>query len=203
MSGYSEIIPATHHLLPPPCPECLWWQTTADGRQPSGSAERRDWLDHLVAAWGSGGLAAVNAGETVAALQFAPVRALPRAHVLPAGPPPREAVLVFCLRARIGRPAYEASRLLHRAMALLRMRGVEELWSYARPLGSEDLCGLRNLCGLEFLERNGFEVVRGGGDAFLMRADLRGLLSALKEAGSILRSLRQSGTPSPATWLRT
>ena len=88
-------------------------------------------------------------------------------------------------------------------MASLRERRVTELFAYARPLGSESLCGLRNLCGLEFLEAHGFRVVRGGGDAFLMRVDLRGLLPTLKEVGGLLRAVRGGAPrPSPAAWSR-
>jgi hypothetical protein len=88
-------------------------------------------------------------------------------------------------------------------MASMRDRRATELYAYARPLGSESLCGLRNLCGLEFLEAHGFRVVRGGGDAFLMRVDLRSLLPTLKEVGGLLRAVRGAAPrPSPAAWLR-
>lgn len=154
----------------------------------------------LVESWGSTGLIMAHGGETLAAVQFAPVRALPRSATLPAGPPPCDAVLLYCLRGHLGRPSYEPSRLLHRALGILRDRRVDEVYAFARPLGSPSLCGLRNLCGLEFLQANGFVVVRGGGDAFLLRADLRGLLPSLKEVASAFRRFRQHPAPSPVTW---
>jgi hypothetical protein len=132
-------------------------------------------------------------------VQFAPVRALPRAAVLPAGPPPENGVLLFCLRAQLGRPSWEPSRLLHSSLGLLRERRVDEVYAFARPLGSNSLCGLRNLCGLEFLQTNGFIVVRGGGDAFLMKVDLRTALPAVREVRAYLSRLRHYASPSPAT----
>ena len=201
MTEYIDVIPETQHLLPSPCAECLWWQTTQGDE--SGTALRQEWMQGLTSSWGSTGMALVRDDQTLAAVQFAPVRALARARILPAGPIPSEAVLLFCLRARLGHPSSEASRLLHRTMASLRDRRVTEVFAYARPLGSESLCGLRNLCGLEFLEAHGFQVVRGGGDAFLMRVDLRGLLPTLKEVGGLLRAVRSGAPrPSPAAWSR-
>jgi hypothetical protein len=141
--------------------------------------------------------------ETVAAVQFAPVRALSRPHSLPLGPPPDEAVLVYCLRGRVGRPAKETQQLLHQAMGHMRRRRVQEIYAYARPFGSKHLCGVRNLFGMEFLESIGFQVVRTDGDMALMRVDLRGLLPALAEARTALRrAVAHGGHPSPATFTR-
>ncbi|MCZ7664194.1 MAG: hypothetical protein M5U22_15260 [Thermoleophilia bacterium] len=113
-------------------------------------------------------------------------------------------MLLFCLRGRIGRPVYEAERLLHRSMAHLRRRRTPEVYAYARPLGSKALCGIRNLCGMEFLEANGFRLVHPGAEANLMKADLRGLIPAAAEAGGVLRRLTgAAGHPSPATFKGT
>lgn len=197
--SFVEVIPASQGLLPDPCPECLWWQATR--RDTSDRATRLQWMAQLERTWGSVGLVALEGRETTGSVQFAPVAALPRTGRLQPGAPPRDAVLLFCLRGRIGRPTYETERLLHRAMARLRHRRVLEVYAYARPLGSKSLCGIRNLCGLEFLEANGFQTVRRGPDATLMVADLRGLLPAVTEAGGLLRRLTHgSARPSPATF---
>jgi hypothetical protein len=141
--------------------------------------------------------------ETVAAIQFAPVRSLSRPHGLPLGAPPDDAVLVFCLRGRVGRPVNEAQQLLHQTMGHLRRRRVQEIYAYARPLGNKHLCGVRNLFGLEFLESSGFHVARTDGDMSLLRVDLRGLLPAIAEARTALRRVAaHGGHPSPATFTR-
>ncbi|GAB4246814.1 MAG: hypothetical protein Kow00122_03950 [Thermoleophilia bacterium] len=197
--AFVEIITASQGLLPGPCAECLWWQTTQG--QTTGTDRRLQWMAQLEHGWGSVGLVALEGDQTVAAIQFAPVWALPRAHLLPPAAPPDDAVLFYCLRGRIGRPAYEAHKLLHRAMAHLRRRRTHEVYAYARPLGSNALCGIRNLFGLEFLEANGFEIVQSGPEHHLVRADLRGLVPALAEAGSTVRRLTGAvGRPSPVTF---
>jgi hypothetical protein len=199
--SYVEVTGASLGLLPSPCPDCMWWQTT---QAPSEGRDRRlEWMRALEAGWGSVGLVAVDGPQTVASIQFAPVRSLARAHILPFGPPPEDAVLLFCLRGRVGRPNVEAQELLHRAMVNLRRRGAGEAYAYARPLGTHSMSGVRNLFGLEFLEANGFVVVSAAENAYLMRTDLRGLLPSLLEAGwSIRRRLGVGAHPSPATFGR-
>lgn len=203
MPTYVEIIPVSQGLLPHPCPDCLWWQNT-QGSDASVVLQRRlDWMASLERTWGSVGLVAMDCRDTVASIQFAPVRALARPHGLPLGPPPDDAVLVYCLRGKLGRPVKEAQQLLHQAMGHLRRRRVQEIYAYARPLGSKQLCGVRNLFGLEFLESSGFQVVRADGDLSLMRVDLRGLLPAVAEARTALRRVvAHGGHPSPATFTR-
>jgi hypothetical protein len=200
--SYVEVTTSSQRLLPSPCPDCVWWQTTQGERE---SRERRlEWMRTLEATWGSVGLVAVEGLETVASIQFAPVRSLARALILPFGPPPDEAVLLFCLRGRVGRPNVESQELLHRTMVLLRRRGVGEVYAYARPLGTHSMSGVRNLFGLEFLEANGFVVAKAAANAYLMRVDLRGLIPALTEAGwSIRRKLGVGAHPSPATFGRS
>jgi len=201
VAAYVEVTTATQGLLPPPCSDCMWWQTT---QGPAEGRERRlEWMRLLETSWGSVGLLAVEDRETVASIQFAPVRSLARPHSRPFGRPPEEAVLLFCLRGRVGRPTVETQELLHRAMSALRRRGVREVYGYARPLDTHTLSGVRNLFGLEFLEANGFVVARAIDHGYLMRADLGGLIPALSEAGgSMRRRLAGAGHPSPATFWR-
>ena len=208
MAEFVHVVAASQGLLPDPCSTCLWWQTTTGSgatRNPEADLERRlAWMHRLEQSWGSLGMVLQEGTSTLAALQFAPVAALARAAHLPAGPTPEDAVLIYCLRGRLDRSAHEPSRLLHRALAHLRRQRLTEVYAFARPLGSADLCGLRNLCGLEFLRAHGFVIVRGGGDAFLMRLDLRGLLPSLVDAANGLRRLRpEPAAPSPATFWRS
>ena len=200
-TSFVEVVTASQGLLPPPCPQCLWWQT-ASGAD-TGLDRRLAWMSNLEQKWGSVGIVAVEGEETVASVQFAPVRALPRAYHLAGCPPPEEAVLLFCLRGRLGRSALESRQVLHHAMTNLRRRGVGEAYAYARSLGTESICGVRNLCGLEFLHANGFEVVGGDGQVFLTRVELRGLLPSLSQVGQVWRRLRDpSAAPSPAAFKR-
>lgn len=201
MAAYVEVVTDTQGLLPAPCPDCLWWQSTQGPTQ--GRERRLEWMRALEKGWGSVGLVAVEDRETIASIQFAPIRSLARPHTLPFGQPPEDAVLLYCLRGRVGRPSIETRRLLHETMSHLRRRGVREVYAYARPLDTHSLSGVRNLFGLEFLEANGFVVARAIDHAYLMRADLGGLVPALAEAGSSLRRrLGERAHPSPATFGR-
>ncbi len=203
MATHVEVMSASQRLLPPPCPECLWWQGA--GSDIGEAADRRlEWLRSLERHWGSLGLVALEGTDTVASIQFAPVHALPRVCRLPVGPPPQDAVLLYCLRGRVGAPVRDAQQLLHHALLLLRERGSDVAYAYARPLGSKDLCGVRNLFGREFLEASGFQVAALHTEASLMRVSLAGLLpslSDLAEAGSAFaRALISAGSPRPATF---
>jgi hypothetical protein len=149
-------------------------------------------------------MVALEEGGAVAAVQFAPVQALPRVYHLPCGPLPDEAALIFCLRGRIGGPAGSPRQLLHRSLALLRDRGLEYAFAFARPLGDRAECGYRNLMGLEFLLSNGFQVVGRQGEVYLTRVELRGLLPSLSEAGRLWHRLRHApAAPSPVTFGKT
>lgn len=200
MAEFLSVHTTSQDALPAPCPECCWWQ------QAGCSADRQarlEWMTALEQSWGPPGLILRDAGETLAAIQFAPVGHLPRTTTLPPGRPPQNAVLIFCLRARLGRPVHEPVRLLQRTMFEMRRRNVRHLYAYARPLGNDSVCGVRNLFGYEFLTRHGFTVAASDGEFYLMRADLSGLLPALNELKALFRRLRSiPATPSPATWSR-
>jgi hypothetical protein len=202
MASYVEVVAVSQGLLPSPCPHCLWWQSSAG--PVSGIERRLAWMTGLERTWGSVGMVSSDGAETVAAIQFAPVRALPRVFRLPPAPPPDDAVLLYCLRARLGRPVATAQGLLHRTLAHLRDRGVTEAFAYACPLGSDAVCGARNLTGLEFLLSSGFQVVGCDNQVFLTRVDLRGLLPSLSQAGQFWRRLRHSpAAPSPVAFRRS
>jgi hypothetical protein len=201
MATYVEVIAASQGLLPPPCPACLWWQGTGGDVQESMDG-RLEWMRTIERRWGSVGLVALEGTETVAAVQFAPVGSLLHVHRLPVGPPPLDGVLLYCLRGRVGHPVREAHQLFHQALIRLRERGIDEAYAYARPLGGKNICGVRNLFGLEFLEANGFCRTAANEEVHLMRVSLSGLvpdLAGLAEAGAAFaRGLLSAGHPRPA-----
>ncbi|OPZ78295.1 MAG: hypothetical protein BWY79_00814 [Actinobacteria bacterium ADurb.Bin444] len=200
MTTYVEIVPASESLLPPLCRECLWWQRPVWSREaPNGDGARQLWLERLSRDWGSCGTAAVNGRDTLGAVQFAPLRSLPRAQNLLAGLSVAEssdAVMLFCLRLREGRPEYEAGSLLHRALSSLHERGTPEVHALARPLGSRRSYARGNVFGLEFLLANGFRHVGRSGRLDVVRCDLRGLLPVFSDLLRAWRSIRHT-PPAP------
>lgn len=199
MARFLPVDTATQDRLPHPCPGCSWWQTADDTF--SDAEYRLAWMTRVQEEWGPAGLMLEENGEILAAMQFAPVASLPRTDLLPPAAPPADSVLAFCLRARLGHPVHEPVRVLQRSMFELRRRGVRRLYAYGTPLGTDSQCGLRNACGLEFFTRHGFTSVAQNGAFHLMRADLVGLMTALKELKGFVPRLKHTpARPSPAIW---
>ena len=104
----------------------------------------------------------------------------------------------------------EDGRLVIQGQALGRGLGGATEYEYGITVHPADVPRLVAALGLEsaddvmeFLEANGFVVARAIDHAYLMRADLGGLLPTLAEAGSsIRRRLGQRAHPSPATFGR-
>lgn len=196
MISFVEIIPASAALLPPACRQCDWYLRTTAPADDGCGLVRAAWMEGVSSAWGSVGLAAVDNGETLAAIQFAPVAALPRAALL-APNPPAQSTLLFCLRYRSDQGDEVSRSLLHRALALLRERGIPEVHVHAVPLGDEPASG--NLMGLEFLRANGFYAVGESAGVSLMHLQLRGLVPVFSEAARAWRFPRRVPvSPTPA-----
>ena len=143
-------------------------------------------------------------GRTVtASINYAPAAAVPRFRELPFAPLPTGAVLLFCLKAA-GDPGHTpAKRLLHKALDQLRQRGVHEVYAVAVDTPGVDQNGRCEFFSLGFAEANGFVRVRDDGRRYLVRADLRSLLSVISQLqATVRRVLHIDPTPTPATWTR-
>jgi hypothetical protein len=214
-------------LLPVACRSCAWWQTTGSGpKDPELAGDRRrQWMTSLEPTWGSTGLllagngpapgvgtptagasdagAPTPAPRVVASISYAPAAAVPRLRELPFASLPVGAVLLFCLRSEGNRGRAQAKRLLHKALAQLKEREAQEVYAIASLAGSPEHDDHCQFFSLGFLEANGFERVREDGRLFLMRADLRGLLSLVTQVEALVRRvIRNDPAPSPATWTR-
>lgn len=154
------------------------------------------------------GVPAVSEGRSaahviVASINYAPAAAVLRLRDLPFPALPIGAVLLFCLRSEGNRDRSQAKRLLHKALAQLRERDAQEVYAVASPTGSHKHGDRCEYFSLEFLEANGFQRVHDDGKLFLMRADLRGLLSLITQMETAVRRiLRHDPAPSPAAWTR-
>jgi hypothetical protein len=192
-------------LLPAGCQCCAWWQTRAPHTLDETTAreERRQWMVALEPTWGSTGLISPIAPGVTAAIHYAPVSAIPRLRELPLGPLPEQSVLLFCLQADPEAPFQKMRRVLHKALAILKEREVGEVYAYARPTSGDGRDERCHFFDLDFLEANGFERVRSEGDLYLLRANLRGLLSVVAQLESALgRFFRNNPAPTAATWIR-
>jgi hypothetical protein len=205
MHEYIPLCSPRLKMLPEACRSCAWWQTA--GQEPAGkhaSAEKRaEWQYATEASFGTTGLIATGDGHPVAVIQYAPASVLPRVRSLNVGKLPDNAVVLFCLHS-IGVPSpLELRRLLHKTMAVLRQRGLLEVYALAQPATGARSRGRCSLFELEFLDGNGFQRVTDNGEVFVLRADLRGLLSSVSQLERAFRRLfRSDPEPTPAAWSR-
>ena len=219
MPDYLPLYAFRQELLPVTCRSCAWWQTTGSPRADTEAASqtRRQWVTAVESTWGSTGLLLANSRpsvgtgwsrrspnpEVVASVHYAPAAAMPRLRDLPLASLPADAVVVFCLRSEGDQAHSQGKRLLQKALGELRQRGVTEVYALARVSGGPrdgDRC---EFFSLDFLETSGFECVKDDGKTFVMRADLRGLLSLFtKVEAAVRRVLGNDPAPSPAALAR-
>jgi len=246
MADYLPLCAFRQGLLPADCRSCAWWQTTGNERLAAEQTieKRRQWTAAVEKSWGSTGLllqgsalpgggppadAAHRGGAPspaiAAAVSYAPPAAVPRLRELAFGALPPKSAFLFCLKVEEGYTRFLPRRVLHKALAQLRGRGVEEVFAVAasgsphpgamdsgsRADGAGPANGASPDCAddecrffsLEFLAANGFEQVTVNGDLVLMRADVRGLLSLVGQVGTAMRrALHDALAPSPALWSR-
>jgi len=201
MAVVVEVTAASEGLLPGSCSGCTWWQSTPHGGEELGPGYSGEWMREVVQDWGSVGLVMVQGQDTLTSVRFAPVKKLARVHTLLPRLPDGEGVLLYCVRARVGRPSFEARRLVQRSLAHLRRRWVNQVYAYALPLDSESACGFKNLLGKEFLESMGFLPAAEYRGVFLMRVRLEGAVTVLGKTRERLALLRREATsPHPATF---
>lgn len=219
MSTYLPLCAFREGLLPSTCRKCAWWQTTGSERLSEEALveRKRRWMSALEKTWGTTGLlledGSVGTGEgharpaIVASINFSPPEALPRLHELSFGQLPAGSAVVFCLRAEPQAGRHLPKRLLHKSLAQLKDRGVEEAFAVAEnEIGATTSNGDPRTCrffSVDFLTASGFHMVSANGNLILMRADLRGLLSLFAQVETAVRKLlRNEPTPSPAAWSR-
>ena len=136
-------------------------------------------------------------------MQYGPQGAFPRAQVLPAGPPSRDAALLTCVYLAGDDPAGACERLLLEALADLKARRVTAAEAFALrypdevPLRDRFL-GHHTLFDRTFLTRFGFSPVRGAGQVALMRLAIGGLAPGRVASARAALSRLRPGEPEPA-----
>lgn len=213
MPEYLPLCAFRQDLLPAVCRTCAWWQTSGIERvcHNAARARRQQWMAALEPVWGSVGLIRTDSltpctpsvSPVVGSIHFAPASSMPRLRDLPLGPLPADAVLLFCLRVEGTSSRALGRRLLHKAIEQLKERHLREVYALAALSGGWGEADRCEFFSIDFLGANGFEQIRDNGEIFLMRADLRGLLSLVAQVQTaIKRVLRSDPTPSPAAWTR-
>lgn len=189
--------------MPDCCAGCVFWQTLRGASDETG---RDRWAHRTEQSFGPWGRMLRDGDAVLGLLQYGPARAFPRAQVLPAGPPDRDAALITCAYVSGGDAAGAIERLVLEALADVKGRGMAAVEAFAMrypdEVTPEERAALNHtLFDLAMLEDMGFRAVRSRGQVSLMRMDLGGAVPGLAEkARAMVGDLRPvpGGTPLPA-----
>lgn len=197
MARVDHLTGATIADAPPPCRECMWWQSRP-GRQPP---ERRRFIDDVEADFGPWGKIYRDDGGITGLIQYGPSEQFPRAAVLPAGPPSRDAVLVTCAYLTEAHSPWVLQSLMLAAIGECKDRGIPaiEAFGYRYPADESFEARFllhRTIFPHDFLRDFGFQPRRAAGRIELMRLDLRGI--ELAPESSMLERLKARLTVVPA-----
>jgi hypothetical protein len=188
-AGVDHLTGATVADAPPPCRECMWWQTRP-GREP---AERQRWIESAEEEFGPWGKVYRDGGRVIGLVQYGPADEFPRAQTMPAGPPSRDAAIITCAYLIEAGSPWALQSLILAAIGECRDRGLAALEAYAYRHGpdagfSERFVRHRTIFPSDFLRDFGFHTRRTAGRIELMRLDLRAIVPVAEP--SLLERLR-------------
>jgi hypothetical protein len=161
---------------PPPCVECVFWQSHGHRSTPKSR-----WAERIEDEWGPWGtLYFGDADRVLGFVQFGPAGHFPRASELPAGPPSDDAVLITCAYLVDLTAPWVMQSLLLSVIGEARDKGAKaiETFGYRYPEGEsayERFLVHRTIFPADFLADFGFYPVRWEGDVALARLELGGL----------------------------
>lgn len=179
--------------LPVGCDGCVFWESPEPLRAVCGSKcdpeLARGWVDRVRFEWGDCGRAAVDDGEVLGFIKYAPSAYFPQAQVMPAGPPEERAVLIACMHiTQDARRRGLGKVLMQVALRDLATRGVKTVQAYGTV--HQGAFETSPVVGVEFLLRMGFVVARPHPQMPLMQLDMRSLASWTENLEAVLDSLR-------------
>jgi ribosomal protein S18 acetylase RimI-like enzyme len=198
--------------LPSSCSHCVFWESPTEQERRCGSVCDRDvhaaWFHSVAEEWGSPGRIALEDGEVLGFIKYAPARFFPQARMFPSAPSDPDTALITCMHISVDARHHGLGKLLlTAALRDLVERGERRV--EAIGIRQSDLpLELRPALGVEFLERHGFQVVGRDPVYPLMRLELRSLASITENLEAVLETLRfprRAPAPrgaSPASWIK-
>jgi hypothetical protein len=186
-------------LAPPPCVDCVFWQT-----RPDRSRNKAKWAERIEEEWGGWGTLYFGDDERLLGfVQSGPAEYFPRAQHLPAGPPSEDAVLITCAYLVDEASPWVMQSLFLSVIGEARDRGVKaiETFGYRYPEGEsgyERFFVHRTIFPSDFLTDFGFYPMRWDGQVALARLELGGL-QAIEEGRRAwaLRKVKEAFAPAP------
>lgn len=181
-------------MLPCACSGCVFWESSKPLPVECGSACDMELVleryGEISREWGDCGRVAVEDGEVLGFIKYAPPRYFPQALNMPSGPPNPDAVLLACIHIRDdARQHGLGSLLLRAALKDLVLRGERTVQAYAGADSAADRSS-DPVIGVQFLLRNGFNVARPHPVYPLLELDLRSLATWADNLEAVLESLR-------------
>jgi hypothetical protein len=184
---------------PPPCVDCVFWQT-----RPNRTTDKQRWAHRIEDDWGAWGTLYVAEDERLLGfVQFGPEEFFQRARTLPAGPPSADAVLITCAYLVDASTPWVMQSLFLSVIGEARDRGVKaiETFGYRYPEGEsayERFFVHRTIFPSDFLADFGFTPIRWSGQVALARLELGGLQPVEEGAPArVLRHVKEAFTPAP------
>ncbi len=179
--------------LPRPCAGCVFWESSQRAEARCGAFSDADslkeWIRDVSEAWGECGKVAMEDGEALGFVKYAPPGHFLQTAHMPAGPPSSDAVLLACIHVvPEARQRGLGKVLMQAALRDLTARGERAVEAYG-VAGRIDYTS-SPMVGVEFLLRMGFQVQRPHPDMPLMRLDLRSLALLREDLEAVLESLR-------------
>lgn len=180
-------------ILPARCAGCTFWESRevlpVECASCCDDELAAEWVRSVAGEWGECGRVAVENGEVVGLVKYAPVAYVPQAEHLPVGPPPDNEVLIMCMHvAPSVRRAGVGTSLLRAAMRDLAQRGERSAQAYATTRQGD--ISRMPVVGVDFLLRNGFTVERPHPWMPLLRVDLKAIVPWNESVESLLGSFR-------------
>jgi GNAT superfamily N-acetyltransferase len=180
--------------IPDSCRKCGYWESAdpaALGVASAGAARRKaDWYRSVLADWGPGGKILVEGDQTLAYASYAPPHHLPQIRYCDLGVDP-DAVFLACLYvAREHRGRGLGKSLVNSIEKDLLKKGYKAIETVARSASARNPSGWT-----EFYLTNGWQLVRQSGPLFLLRIDLRTVVTWQVNLDSVLGGLT---VPRPA-----
>jgi GNAT superfamily N-acetyltransferase len=186
-------------LAPPavPCGRCVFWELDPVRRQRVGdpAAQKRAWLERVLAEWGSCGRVALVDDEPVGLLLYAPAAYVPGADGFPTAPVSADAVLLTTVRVAPAHAHGGLGRMLVQGMArdLVERGGVAAVEAFGDTRGPGHALGRgggRCVVPADFLGAVGFRVQRAHPTTPRLRMELRAAVSWRDEVEAVLDRLR-------------
>ena len=185
-----------------PCASCVFWELDPVRRQRGGdpTAQKRAWLERVLAEWGSCGRVALVDEVPVGLLIYAPAAYVPGANGFPTAPVSADAVVLTTVRVAPAHAHGGLGRMLVQGMArdLVERGGVAAVEAFGDTRGpghglAPALGGGPSRCVVpaDFLGAVGFRVQRAHPTTPRLRMELRAAVSWRDEVEAALDRLRR------------